>query len=450
MKTICEQIFQTLKPGGHFVFSVPHPGMLNAHGGDESRGSTFSFANGDAKKSDYFSLRDRKFAGVIRTLDGRDLNVKMIFKAISDYTETMSSVGFDILKMHKARVLPEHVAAHPEFFASVRDSPLHIVFDVVKPLMCAEVGRIPRAIRWSSFERANANRILTIAMPESVSTELVDFAIAIYAKGITEETFSPTNEDRKLLINVSSFAETARIRLRDQTGAVHITGLDMDKLGKDTDNAAAVGRAKLAYYVISSHIGKVDGSARGRLFDVIDKGLDAAADNVLFSVTAASAPYHTDGASADKSYNGVGLFCINPALEGGKLHLSNAAAALGCLQNRMPKFVLNELLRPLPRDILENGSGEGVGRDDLSRLSRRPDLLKKRIHHNAYPIYEDGKSGRNDLVRFRYMRDWIESGHLKGCISLSPLLQLAMDSLDSVLEEEKIASIKMQTGDIVY
>ena len=124
MKAICDQIYKSLKPGGHFVFSVPHPFMLNAHGSEETSNDTFSFSKGDAKADSYFSLRDRKFAGVIRTLDGRELNVKMLFKTVSDYIDTLGAVGFDMAKMHEARVLPEHVAAHPNFFESVRDSPL--------------------------------------------------------------------------------------------------------------------------------------------------------------------------------------------------------------------------------------------------------------------------------------------------------------------------------------
>eukprot|EP00957_Ditylum_brightwellii_P199715 15224408-Ditylum_brightwellii.AAC.1 len=450
MKAICEQVYHTLKPGGHFVFSVPHPFMLNAHGSNESNGDTFSFDKGNAKSDSYFSLRDRKFAGVIRTLDGRDLNVKMLFKTISDYTETMSSVGFNVCKIHECRVLPEHVADHPDFFKSVKDSPLHIVFDVVKPKTCAEVGRIPRAITWSPFEKANADRVLTVPMPEQVVTDLVKYVTAAYNDGITAEIFTHSSENCKRLCNVVKFASKLRSRLLTQTGAVRVTGLDMVKLGMNTDSTGTAGRAKLAYFILSSFIGKVDGSARGRLFDVQDKGLDTNADNVLFSVSRASAPYHTDGASANIAYDAVGLLCINPALEGGKLHLSNACTALGLLKNKVPKFVLNELFRPLPRDVLEDGSGQGVNRADLLRFSRCPDLLKLRVQHNAYPIFEEGSNGHTKLLRFRYMRQWIESGHSKGQMHIPPLLKIALDALDSAIDAENVASITMQSGEMVF
>ena len=454
MKKICEQVYQTLKPGGHFIFSVPHPFMLNAHGksgdDDESK-STFSFSKGDATPDSYFSLRDRKFAGVIRTLDGRNLNVKMLFKSISDYTETLKTVGFEVAGFHECRVLPKHVTAHPEFFESVKDSPLHMVFDVVKPRECAEIGRIPKAIRWYAFEKANSNHILQVAISESVLSELIDFSIAASDRGVTEETFAPTVEDAKRLKTVSIFAADLRSRLVGGTGAVHITGLDMEKLGEGTDEKGKTARAKLAYFILSSLVGKVDGSARGRLFDVRDRGLDTSGDNVLFSVSNDLAPYHTDGASAERAYDAVGLMCINPAFEGGKLHLSQAASALASLKARLPKFILNELFRPLPRDILENGKGQGVDGADLLRFSRNPDLLKLRIRHNAYPIFEEGISGdRDSRLRFRYMRQWINSGHAKAHLGLSPLLILALNALDSSLDIEKVASIQMQSGDIVF
>merc|ERR1712232_1533621 len=95
---------------------------------------------------------------------------------------------------------------HPEFFESVKDSPLHMVFDVVKPKVCAQLGRIPRAIRWTAFEKANADRLLRVAIPECVLTELIDFTIEAREKGVTEESFAPTIKDAELLTNVAAFA----------------------------------------------------------------------------------------------------------------------------------------------------------------------------------------------------------------------------------------------------
>ena len=74
-------------------------------------------------------------------------------------------------------------------------------------------------------------------------------------------------------------------------------------------------------------------------------------------VSREEAPWHTDGASVNKTYDAVGLLCISPAVEGGSLRLSNAAAALEKLKANLPKFLLYELFRDVPRDVLENGKG---------------------------------------------------------------------------------------------
>mmetsp|Transcript_34455 Transcript_34455/g.81231 ORF Transcript_34455/g.81231 Transcript_34455/m.81231 type:complete len:476 (+) Transcript_34455:1153-2580(+) len=440
MKTICQQIYQALKPGGHFVFSVPHPFMIHTHGSNSGNSdATFSFARGDVAPESYFSLRDRKFAGNIRTLDGRNLNVKMLFKSISDYTETLQSVGFVVEKLHECRVLPEHVAAHPKFFNSIRDSPLHMVFHVVKPLAAK---KIPRAIEWSSFEKANADRIKMVTIPESVLTELVDFSKEAWDRGVTEETFCPTTRDAQRLANVAAFGTNLRSRLVSGSGVVHLCGSEFLKRLCATDQNTTIGRVKLAYYVLSSLIGRVDGTLRGRLFDVHDQGLEATvADNVLFSVSNDPAPYHTDGASADRSYDAVGLLCLQPASEGGTLHLSHAGGALATLWRKLPIFLRNELFRPLPRDILERD-------DSLLRFSRNPELLALRVRHNAYPIFETDSNFTR--LRFRYMRHWINSGHSKANLPLSPLLSLAMDALDASLDNETVASIRMQPGDMVF
>jgi len=454
MKQIMSQIFSLLRPGGRFIFSVPHPFMLNAHTDDPK--SAFSFIKGNGVvPSSYFSLRDRKFSGVIKTIDGRGLNVKMCFKTLSDYLDSMADCGFEMAKMHEARVLKEHVELQPDFFASVKDSPLHCIFEAIKPLDHKwGAARIPQAIRWTSLERARPLSTVEVVIPKTASEELFLLSLELVKSGHDENSYSPSSQDLKRLPNTHTFAQDLSKRLRSTPGVVYMPeAIDMARLRSCGNEEFAVSQAKMIYFLLSSLIGTVDGSARGNLFDVKDKGLDATqADNVLFSVSSAEATWHTDGASADKSYHIVGLFCIDAATKGGTFRASNAASAIQTLIHRAPKFLQYELFRPIPRDLLENGAGQGVGRDLLS-FSRGDELLMKRIRHNSYPIAEISSSPTCQNiggVRFRYMRQWIESGHQKGHVQTSPLLTMAMDALDHELDQEKLISKKLESGDIIF
>ena len=105
-----------------------------------------------------------------------------------------------------------------------------------------------------------------------------------------------------------------------------------------------------------------------------------------------------------------------------------------------------ELLRPLPRDVLDGG--KGLGNDDglVSTLSRSDKFLPERIKRNSYPIImEDG-----DRIQCRYMRDWIESGHLKAGLPISPLLTIAMDFFDEALDRECIFNECLKRGDMIF
>jgi len=132
----------------------------------------------------------------------------------------------------------------------------------------------------------------------------------------------------------------------------------------------------------------------------------------------------------------------------------------------MPKFVIHEMTRALPRDILENGKGLGSGNDAIDRrgsiasrqrgtiimrktsdaLSRSNDVLAMRIRYNSYPIFQT----EGDRLRFRYMRYWIETGHEKTGWAVPTLLKIAMDLLDDQLDEECAFHDALERGDMVF
>ena len=63
-----KQTYQVLKPGGVFVFSVPHPSMIFCHHED----SIFRL---ESEGKGYFSAQDEKILGQISTIDGDKLNI---------------------------------------------------------------------------------------------------------------------------------------------------------------------------------------------------------------------------------------------------------------------------------------------------------------------------------------------------------------------------------------
>ena len=98
--------------------------------------------------------------------------------------------------------------------------------------------------------------------------------------------------------------------------------------------------SKLAYFVMCEHIGTVDATARGRLFDVKSANLDAASkksDNVLFSVSDSEAGWHTDRASKDRVYDAVSLLCVSPA-----------SSSRGNSESPMPLMSMMNLTRLYP------------------------------------------------------------------------------------------------------
>jgi len=169
-------------------------------------------------------------------------------------------------------------------------------------------------------------------------------------------------------------------------------------------------------------------------------------DNVLFSVSYSEAGLHTDGASKDRVYDVVSLLCISPAsLSGGKFRISNACDVYDDLNKTLPKFMMYELLRNLPRDILENGKGKGtIG--TYGQMSRSSALLAMRIRYNSYPIYEVN----GDHMRCRYMRHWIETGHEKTKWKVPTLLKIVLDLLDDHLDKACCFHDALERGDMIF
>ncbi|KAL7498766.1 hypothetical protein ACHAWT_008776 [Skeletonema menzelii] len=125
MEEVILQTYQALKPGGTFIFSVPHPSMIFCH----DKGAIFHL---DSENKGYYSSRNEKITGIITTIDGTTLNIMSVHKTLSDYIKAIFSSGFEIVDIQEAGVTEEHMKLHPDFFESVKDRPLHLVFKLKK------------------------------------------------------------------------------------------------------------------------------------------------------------------------------------------------------------------------------------------------------------------------------------------------------------------------------
>ena len=96
-------------------------------------------------------------------------------------------------------------------------------------------------------------------------------------------------------------------------------------------------------------------------------------------------------------YEIIGLQCINPSFEGGEFQITNAVNAWENLKLHLPEFLRYELLRAIPRDVLESGKGTGNEEEFISKLSRAEHLLALRVHRNSYPIVSED----DDKMQFR-------------------------------------------------
>lgn len=126
MEEVIRQIYTTLKKGGTFVFSVPHPSMIFCH----HDGAIFRL---NSENKGYYSSRNEKITGTISKIDGTTLNIMSVHKTLADYMKAIFSAGFEIVDIQEAGVTEEHMKLHPEFFQSVKDRPLHLVFKLQKP-----------------------------------------------------------------------------------------------------------------------------------------------------------------------------------------------------------------------------------------------------------------------------------------------------------------------------
>lgn len=124
MSQCMTEVARVLRPGGQFVFSVPHPAFPFMRGAEYP----FYFEVGNAG---YFSHRDRKFPGRIWKRDGSWLEVQLVHKPLETYFDSLRDAGFCTMPLvRELRVTPEHLQLDPAFFQPLSDYPLHLAIQV--------------------------------------------------------------------------------------------------------------------------------------------------------------------------------------------------------------------------------------------------------------------------------------------------------------------------------
>lgn len=118
------EVWRVLRPGGRFVFAVPHPALPFVRG--EEPPFYFSVEGGG-----YFSSRDRRFPGKIWRRDGAELEVQLVHKTFEDYFAALAAAGFRSLPtVLELGVTPEIEAIDPAFFGPLADVALHAAFAI--------------------------------------------------------------------------------------------------------------------------------------------------------------------------------------------------------------------------------------------------------------------------------------------------------------------------------
>ncbi|QDV04562.1 Malonyl-[acyl-carrier protein] O-methyltransferase [Planctomycetes bacterium Poly30] len=118
------EIARVLKPGGRFIFAVPHPSLAFLRAEERP----FYFSRGD---HGYFSGRDALFEGKIWRRDGHGVRVRCVHKTLDDYFSALNAAGFGFMpELKELHATAEHLAFDPDFFEPLRDQPLHMALRV--------------------------------------------------------------------------------------------------------------------------------------------------------------------------------------------------------------------------------------------------------------------------------------------------------------------------------
>jgi SAM-dependent methyltransferase len=126
MTATMKEVARVLRPGGRFVFAVPHPSLAFQRAEERP----FYFSRGE---HGYFDGRDALFEGEIWRRDGVSVPVRCVHKTLDDYFTALREAGFTSLpELKELHATEEHLAFDPDFFEPLRETPLHLAFKLTR------------------------------------------------------------------------------------------------------------------------------------------------------------------------------------------------------------------------------------------------------------------------------------------------------------------------------
>ena len=115
---------QALRPGGSFIFTVPHPSLAFLRPAE----APFYI---EAVNNTYLGSSDQLLEGRIWRRDGISNAIRSRHKTLEDYNRILRRSGWTRMPLiEELGVTEDHLNFDPAFFAPLRGTPLHLLFQV--------------------------------------------------------------------------------------------------------------------------------------------------------------------------------------------------------------------------------------------------------------------------------------------------------------------------------
>jgi hypothetical protein len=253
-----------------------------------------------------------------------------------------------------------------------------------------------------------------------------DFFSQTLSKPTIDEIFSNKNKlktcnSENFILLKNEITTCKKKFLVDGCGFMVIDGSSFSTLDNE--------EKKYLHLLISSIIGKLLEQNKNHelLVEIKDMG-KSMKDGARYHHTKEGGSYHTDGFHIFKDPpEYIGLLCINPAKSGGL----NRFASAYTIHNKMLERN-KELLQLLYENFYMDKRGE-------ENIDESPTQFE--------PIF----SFIDNMLKFRYQREYIEHGHIKQNSPLNQLQIDAFDLLDKIMREDSCnVNYMLKSGDMLF